>query len=156
MYTMNLVLVAALTLSSYTQSAQSVTTVQPQAVLAESVRITSDDSVRITSQGSVRITGSDTDSVRITMAGSVRITSGSVRITGSKIFISGGEQDMTENIVHFVRARLPDAPAGTKGLSLFIVLRAGKPDCRAQVMTASPHGTSRCRSIEAGHNMFVS
>ena len=46
---------------------------------------------------------------------------GSVRITGSKIFISGGEQDMTENIVHLVLARLPDAPAGSKGISLFLV-----------------------------------
>jgi len=46
---------------------------------------------------------------------------GTVRITGSKIFISGGEQDMTENIVHLVLARLPDAPAGSKGISLFLV-----------------------------------
>src|SRR5690606_23202580 len=46
---------------------------------------------------------------------------GSVRITGSKIFISGGEQDLTENIVHLVLARLPDAPAGSKGISLFLV-----------------------------------
>ncbi len=46
---------------------------------------------------------------------------GSVRITGSKIFISGGEQDFTENIVHLVLARLPDAPAGSKGISLFLV-----------------------------------
>lgn len=46
---------------------------------------------------------------------------GSVRITGSKIFISGGEQDMTGNIVHLVLARLPDAPAGSKGISLFLV-----------------------------------
>jgi alkylation response protein AidB-like acyl-CoA dehydrogenase len=45
---------------------------------------------------------------------------GSYRLTGSKIFISGGEQDMTPNIVHLVLARLPDAPPGTKGLSLFL------------------------------------
>lgn len=44
-----------------------------------------------------------------------------VRITGNKIFISGGEQDLTENIVHLVLARLPDAPAGSRGLSLFLV-----------------------------------
>ncbi len=44
-----------------------------------------------------------------------------VRITGNKIFISGGEQDLTDNIVHLVLARLPDAPAGSKGLSLFLV-----------------------------------
>jgi alkylation response protein AidB-like acyl-CoA dehydrogenase len=42
-------------------------------------------------------------------------------ITGNKIFISGGDQDMTDNIVHLVLARLPDAPGGTKGLSLFLV-----------------------------------
>ena len=45
----------------------------------------------------------------------------SYRITGSKIFISAGEHDLTENIIHLVLARLPDAPAGTKGISLFIV-----------------------------------
>jgi alkylation response protein AidB-like acyl-CoA dehydrogenase len=44
-----------------------------------------------------------------------------VRITGSKIFISGGEHDLTDNIVHLVLCRLADAPAGTKGLSLAIV-----------------------------------
>ena len=46
---------------------------------------------------------------------------GSYRISGTKIFISSGEHDMAENIVHIVLARLPDAPAGTKGISLFIV-----------------------------------
>ncbi|ROR34108.1 acyl-CoA dehydrogenase C-terminal domain-containing protein [Inmirania thermothiophila] len=46
---------------------------------------------------------------------------GSYRITGSKIFISAGEHDLTENIVHLVLARLPDAPPGTAGISLFIV-----------------------------------
>jgi len=46
---------------------------------------------------------------------------GSHSITGTKIFISAGEHDMAENIVHIVLARLPDAPAGTKGISLFIV-----------------------------------
>jgi alkylation response protein AidB-like acyl-CoA dehydrogenase len=46
---------------------------------------------------------------------------GSYRITGSKIFISSGEHDLTENIVHIVLARVPDSPAGTKGISLFIV-----------------------------------
>lgn len=42
-------------------------------------------------------------------------------ISGSKIFISGGEQDLTENIVHLVLARLPDAPTGVRGISLFLV-----------------------------------
>jgi len=46
---------------------------------------------------------------------------GSAKVNGSKIFISGGEHDLTDNIVHLVLARLPDAPAGPKGLSLFLV-----------------------------------
>ena len=46
---------------------------------------------------------------------------GSYRITGTKIFISAGEHDLTENIVHIVLARLPDAPEGTRGISLFVV-----------------------------------
>ena len=46
---------------------------------------------------------------------------GSYRITGNKIFISAGEHDITENIIHLVLARLPDAPPGIKGVSLFIV-----------------------------------
>ena len=52
---------------------------------------------------------------------------GTYRISGTKIFISAGEHDMAENIVHIVLARLPDAPAGTKGISLFIVPRH-RPD----------------------------
>ncbi|WP_374765142.1 acyl-CoA dehydrogenase C-terminal domain-containing protein [Yunchengibacter salinarum] len=46
---------------------------------------------------------------------------GTYAITGTKIFISAGEHDMAENIVHLVLARTPDAPAGTKGISMFIV-----------------------------------
>jgi alkylation response protein AidB-like acyl-CoA dehydrogenase len=46
---------------------------------------------------------------------------GSYKLTGTKIFISSGEHDLTENIVHIVLARLPDAPKGTRGISLFIV-----------------------------------
>jgi alkylation response protein AidB-like acyl-CoA dehydrogenase len=46
---------------------------------------------------------------------------GTYRITGTKIFISAGEHDLTENIIHLVLARLPDAPPGIKGVSLFIV-----------------------------------
>jgi alkylation response protein AidB-like acyl-CoA dehydrogenase len=46
---------------------------------------------------------------------------GSYRITGEKIFISAGEHDLVENILHLVLARLPDAPAGSKGISLFAV-----------------------------------
>ncbi len=46
---------------------------------------------------------------------------GTYKITGTKIFISSGDHDLTENIIHIVLARLPDAPAGTRGISLFIV-----------------------------------
>ena len=46
---------------------------------------------------------------------------GTHRLTGNKIFISAGEHDLAENIVHLVLARLPDAPAGSKGISLFLV-----------------------------------
>jgi len=46
---------------------------------------------------------------------------GSYRLTGTKIFISAGEHDLTENIIHLVLARLPDAPKGIKGISLFLV-----------------------------------
>ncbi len=46
---------------------------------------------------------------------------GSYKITGNKIFITGGEHDLTENIIHLVLAKLPDAPAGPRGISLFLV-----------------------------------
>jgi len=46
---------------------------------------------------------------------------GSYNITGTKIFITGGEHDLTENIIHLVLAKLPDAPAGSRGISLFVV-----------------------------------
>jgi 3-(methylsulfanyl)propanoyl-CoA dehydrogenase len=46
---------------------------------------------------------------------------GTYRLTGNKIFISAGEHDLAENIVHLVLARLPDAPSGSKGISLFVV-----------------------------------
>ena len=46
---------------------------------------------------------------------------GSYRVNGTKIFITGGDQDLTENIVHLVLARLPDAPEGVKGISMFLV-----------------------------------
>ena len=46
---------------------------------------------------------------------------GSYRVSGSKIFISAGDHDLTDNVIHLVLARLPDAPAGVKGISLFLV-----------------------------------
>ena len=50
-----------------------------------------------------------------------RARTDSYKITGGKIFISSGEHDLTQNILHLVLARLPDAPKGTKGISLFLV-----------------------------------
>jgi acyl-CoA dehydrogenase len=50
-----------------------------------------------------------------------RAGDGTYRITGQKIFITYGEHDLTDNIIHFVLARLPDAPPGTRGISLFLV-----------------------------------
>jgi len=48
---------------------------------------------------------------------------GSYSITGTKIFITGGDNDLTDNIIHLVLAKLPDAPAGSRGISLFLVPR---------------------------------
>jgi alkylation response protein AidB-like acyl-CoA dehydrogenase len=62
--------------------------------------------------------GSDVGALRTK---AVRAADGSYRITGSKIFITYGEHELTDNIIHFVLARLPDAPAGTKGISLFLI-----------------------------------
>src|SRR5918995_4657648 len=64
---------------------------------------------------------------------------GSYRITGSKIYITYGEHDLTDNIVHLVLARLPDAPPGTKGISLFLVPKV-LPDGTANDL--------RCHSVE--------
>lgn len=79
---------------------------------------------------------------------------GTYKITGTKIFISSGEHDMTENIVHIVLARLPDAPLGTKGVSLFIVpeqashRRKGETGERNAVSCAADnmgiHGNATC------------
>lgn len=74
---------------------------------------------------------------------------GSYSLTGTKIFISAGEHDMAENIVHIVLARLPDAPEGTKGISLFIVPKH-LPD--AQGNAADRNGVA-CGSIE--HKMGI-
>src|SRR3546814_3135234 len=46
---------------------------------------------------------------------------GTYKVSGTKIFITGGEHDLTENIIHLVLAKLPDAPAGSRGISLFLV-----------------------------------
>ena len=74
---------------------------------------------------------------------------GTYAVSGTKIFITAGEHDMTENIVHLVLARLPDAPPGTKGISLFIVpkLRTAKDG------TLGERNALRCGSIE--HKMGI-
>jgi alkylation response protein AidB-like acyl-CoA dehydrogenase len=64
---------------------------------------------------------------------------GSYRLCGTKIFISGGEHDLTDNIVHLVLARLPDAPPGPKGLSLFLA-----PKC----MSDGTRNAVHCERIE--------
>ncbi|HET8882036.1 MAG TPA: acyl-CoA dehydrogenase C-terminal domain-containing protein [Solimonas sp.] len=74
---------------------------------------------------------------------------GSYAISGTKIFISSGEHDLSKNIIHLVLARLPDAPAGTKGITLFAVPKflpdaAGEPGAR---------NTIKCGSIE--HKMGI-
>lgn len=75
---------------------------------------------------------------------------GTYKITGTKIFISAGEHDLVDNIVHIVLARLPDAPAGTKGISLFIVPKV-LPNEAGEM--GEPNAVS-CGSIE--HKMGIS
>jgi alkylation response protein AidB-like acyl-CoA dehydrogenase len=66
------------------------------------------------------------------------------RISGQKIFITYGEHDLAENIVHLVLARTPDAPEGTKGISLFLVPKyLLKPDG-----SLGEHNSARCASLE--------
>jgi alkylation response protein AidB-like acyl-CoA dehydrogenase len=74
---------------------------------------------------------------------------GSYAVSGTKIFITAGEHDLTENIVHLVLARLPDAPAGTKGISLFVVPKF-LPDEAGKV--GADNGV-KCGSIE--HKMGI-
>jgi alkylation response protein AidB-like acyl-CoA dehydrogenase len=74
---------------------------------------------------------------------------GSHEVTGSKIFISGGEQDLTANIVHLVLARLPDAPAGVKGISLFLVPKF----IAATDGTPGPRNSLSCGALE--HKMGI-
>ncbi|AXK80964.1 acyl-CoA dehydrogenase [Pseudolabrys taiwanensis] len=73
-----------------------------------------------------------------------RVGDGTYRLTGSKIFITYGEHDLTDNIIHFVLARLPDAPAGTKGISLFLV---------PKVMPDGTRNDVRAHSVE--HKMGI-
>ena len=74
----------------------------------------------------------------------VKQADGSYQITGTKIFISAGEHDMAENIIHLVLARIEGAPAGTKGISLFVVPKLAVNDDGA---LGARNGVS-CGSIE--------
>ena len=74
---------------------------------------------------------------------------GSYNITGTKIFISAGEHDLTENIIHLVLAKLPDAPEGVKGISLFIVPKFLPKDDGSP----GPRNGVACGSIE--HKMGI-
>ena len=77
------------------------------------------------------------------------LADGSYAITGTKIFISAGEHDLAENIIHLVLARLPDAPGGTKGISLFVVPKF-IPDANGN---PGERNTVKCGSIE--HKMGI-
>ncbi len=77
---------------------------------------------------------------------------GGFRITGEKIFISCGEHDLAENIVHLVLARLPDAPAGTHGISLFIVPRFLPAGAGAEAGCGARNGVA-CGGLE--HKMGI-
>ncbi|MBS1163527.1 MAG: acyl-CoA dehydrogenase protein, partial [Burkholderiaceae bacterium] len=77
---------------------------------------------------------------------------GSYALTGEKIFISSGEHDLAENIVHLVLARLPDAPAGTKGISLFVVPKFAPEGKGAGAKVGARNGI-HCGGIE--HKMGI-
>ena len=75
---------------------------------------------------------------------------GSFKLTGTKIFITGGEHDLAENIIHLVLAKLPDAPAGPRGISLFLVPKMAVNE--SGELTGASNGV-RCGSIE--HKMGI-
>ncbi|WP_153770994.1 acyl-CoA dehydrogenase [Labrenzia sp. CE80] len=85
--------------------------------------------------------GSDLNALK---AKAVPSDDGTYRISGQKIFITYGEHDITENIVHLVLARLPDAPAGTRGISLFLVPKLFVNDDG----TLGAHNDVRCAGVE--------
>ena len=74
---------------------------------------------------------------------------GAYLVTGTKIFISAGDHDLADNIIHLVLARLPDAPAGTKGISMFLVPKRLPTE---EGVAGSPNGVT-CGSIE--HKMGI-
>ncbi|MEA2903293.1 MAG: 3-(methylsulfanyl)propanoyl-CoA dehydrogenase [Alphaproteobacteria bacterium] len=113
--------------------------------------------------GSMQLTepqaGSDVGALRTKAE---RAGDGSYRITGQKIFITYGEHDLTDNIIHFVLARLPDGPPGTRGVSLFLVPKVlpnpdGSPGPRNDVRAHSIehklgiHGSPTCTMVFGDH-----
>jgi acyl-CoA dehydrogenase len=95
-----------------------------------------------------------------------RAGDGSYRITGQKIFITYGEHDLTDNIVHFVLARLPDAPPGTRGISLFLVPKflvnadgslGARNDARSHSIEhkLGIHGSPTCTMVYGDHGGAV-
>jgi acyl-CoA dehydrogenase len=85
--------------------------------------------------------GSDLNAIR---ARAEPAGDGTYRISGQKIFITYGEHDLTSNIIHLVLARLPDAPSGTRGISLFLV---------PKILPDGTRNDVRCHSIE--HKMGI-
>lgn len=77
---------------------------------------------------------------------------GSYKISGTKIFISAGEHDLTDNIIHLVLAKLPDAPEGSRGISLFVVPKFLPKDEGGQIKPGARNGVM-CGSIE--HKMGI-
>ncbi len=71
---------------------------------------------------------------------------GSYRVTGTKIFITAGEHDLSDNIVHMVLAKTPDAPEGTKGISLFIVPKFLPKDWESGSVEGLSHDLSDARN----------
>jgi 3-(methylsulfanyl)propanoyl-CoA dehydrogenase len=113
--------------------------------------------------GSMQLTepqaGSDVGALRTKAE---RAGDGTYRLTGQKIFITYGEHDLTDNIIHFVLARIPDAPAGTRGISLFLVPKFlpnadGSPGARNDVRAHSIehkmgiHGSPTCTMVFGDH-----
>ena len=78
---------------------------------------------------------------------------GSYSISGTKIFISAGEHDLSDNIVHLVLARLPDAPAGTRGISLFVVPKILDDEAASPGNKCQTDNAVTCGSIE--HKMGI-
>jgi alkylation response protein AidB-like acyl-CoA dehydrogenase len=102
--------------------------------------------------------GSDVGALR---SKAKRAEDGTYRISGQKIFITYGEHDLTDNIIHFVLARLPGAPAGTKGISLFLIPKILPNGTRNDVRAHSIehklgiHASPTCTMVYGDHGGAV-